>query len=49
MALHLIPRGKSPTDKQAKILRKTLVRYANITALAGTLTDEDRKVLEGSL
>jgi hypothetical protein len=47
MASQLMPKGRSPSEKQMKILRKTLVRYGNIAQLATTLSIDDRKVLEG--
>lgn len=47
MAKRLIPAGKSPSEKQAKILRKALVRYGGISALRSVLSDEDQKVLAG--
>ena len=47
MANRLVPAGKSPSEKQAKILRKALVRYSGIPALRSVLNEEDRKVLAG--
>ena len=47
MANRLIPASRSPSEKQAKILRKALVRYADIPALRSVLDAHDRKVLEG--
>jgi hypothetical protein len=47
MARQLVPKGRSPSEKQAKILRKTLVRYASIPALAGTLSEDDKKLIQG--
>lgn len=46
MARQLIPKGRSPTEKQAKILRKTLARYSRIPAVDGTLSEADRQLLE---
>jgi hypothetical protein len=45
MARQLIPIGRAPTPKQAKVLRKVLLRYFGIAALRGVLSDEDRAVL----
>ncbi len=47
MARRLIPAARSPSEKQAKILRKVLTRYSDIGALRGVLSEEDHKVLSG--
>jgi hypothetical protein len=47
MAKRLIPAGKSPSEKQAKILRKALVRYSGIPVIRPVLSEEDLKVLAG--
>lgn len=47
MAKRLIPAGRSPSEKQAKVLRKALTRYSGIAALRGVLSDEDQKILAG--
>lgn len=47
MARRLIPAGRSPTEKQARVLRKVLTRYSGIAALRGVLSDEDQKILSG--
>jgi len=48
MATRLIPASKSPSEKQTKILRKALLRFAGITALRSVLTKEDLALLEKS-
>ncbi len=47
MANRLIPAGKSPSEKQAKILRKALSRYSNLSALRSVLNEDDLRVLAG--
>lgn len=45
MATRLIPAGRSPSEKQSKILKKALMRFGGIPAMQGTLTAEDRALL----
>ena len=47
MAKRLIPSGRAPSEKQAKILRKALVRFGGIAAVRDTLNDDDRRLLAG--
>jgi hypothetical protein len=46
-AAKLIPAGKSPSEKQAKIMRKTLLRYVDLPPVRAVLDDADRKLLAG--
>ena len=47
VAKRLIPSGKSPSEKQAKIMHKTLLRYIELPAVRAALDDDDRKLLAG--
>jgi hypothetical protein len=46
MASRLLPTGKSPSEKQTKILKKSLVRFGDIPKLKGVLSKEDQDVLQ---
>ena len=48
MATRLIPASRSPSEKQTKILRKALIRFAEIPALKSALTKDDRAFLKKS-
>ncbi len=47
MATRLIPAGRSPSEKQSKVLRKTLMRYSEIPAIRALLDENDRRILAG--
>ncbi|MDB5809793.1 MAG: hypothetical protein JWN94_1915 [Betaproteobacteria bacterium] len=47
MANRLIPAGRSPSEKQTKVLRKVLTRYSGIAALRKVLSNEDQRILSG--
>lgn len=45
MATQLMPKGRSPSEKQARILRKVLIRYSDLPTIRGALSEEDRTLL----
>ena len=48
MATRLIPAGRSPSEKQSKILKKALIKFGGIPALQNMLTAEDKALLQKS-
>lgn len=46
MGTRLVPAGKSPTEKQTKILKKALVRFGDIPALKNVLSKEDHEIVQ---
>lgn len=46
MATRLVPASKSPSEKQAKILKKALVAYNALPGLKNVLSKDDLKLLE---
>jgi len=46
MSTRLIPAGRSPSEKQTKILKKALVRFGDLPVLRDVLTPEDRALLQ---
>jgi len=47
MATKLIPAGRSPSEKQANILRKVLAKHSKHLSIRDTFTDGERKIISG--